>query len=120
MPVFLTNVSQNKFDHKGRLHFWCGRRECNSQYFVSGPFHFALLRPEPTLLRNFIGFDSTPYLPDKNKFDHKGRLHFWCGRRESNPRLKLGKLSCYHYTTPAGVYLHCIIFFISKSSPFND
>lgn len=28
----------------------------------------------------------------------------WCGRRESNPRLKLGKLSFYHYTTPAGVW----------------
>ena len=28
-------------------------------------------------------------------------VNFWCGRRESNPRLKLGKLSCCHYTTPA-------------------
>jgi hypothetical protein len=25
----------------------------------------------------------------------------WSGRWESNPRLKLGKLGYYHYTTPA-------------------
>ena len=30
--------------------------------------------------------------PDKEK---------WSGRWESNPRLKLGKLGYYHYTTPA-------------------
>ena len=29
----------------------------------------------------------------------------WCGRRESNPRLQLGKLTCYHYTTPAFLWL---------------
>src|SRR6266404_7383378 len=27
----------------------------------------------------------------------------WSGRWESNPRLKLGKLGYYHYTTPASV-----------------
>ena len=26
-----------------------------------------------------------------------------CGRRESNPRIKLGKLAGYHYITPADV-----------------
>ena len=25
----------------------------------------------------------------------------WCGCGESNPALKLGKLACYRYTTPA-------------------
>ena len=25
----------------------------------------------------------------------------WSGRRESNPRMQLGKLLYYHYTTPA-------------------
>lgn len=34
----------------------------------------------------------------------KSQTETWCGRRESNPRLKLGKLSFYHYTTPAGVW----------------
>src|ERR1700723_4460520 len=29
------------------------------------------------------------------------RLREWSGRWESNPRLKLGKLGYYHYTTPA-------------------
>ena len=28
-------------------------------------------------------------------------VNLWCGRRESNPRLQLGKLTCCHYTTPA-------------------
>ncbi len=28
-------------------------------------------------------------------------LKEWSGRWESNPRLKLGKLGYYHYTTPA-------------------
>ena len=32
----------------------------------------------------------------------------WCGRRESNPRLQLGKLTCCHYTTPAIVW--CILY----------
>jgi hypothetical protein len=27
----------------------------------------------------------------------------WSGRWESNPRLKLGKLGYYHYTTPAAL-----------------
>jgi hypothetical protein len=30
----------------------------------------------------------------------------WCGRGESNPALKLGKLTYYRYTTPAGNYLY--------------
>ncbi len=35
----------------------------------------------------------------------------WCGRRESNPRLQLGKLTCCHYTTPAiCAYIIQIIF----------
>lgn len=28
-------------------------------------------------------------------------VYFWCGRRESNPRLELGRLAFYHWTTPA-------------------
>src|SRR3979409_468334 len=28
----------------------------------------------------------------------------WSGRWESNPRLKLGKLGYYHYTTPAPMF----------------
>ena len=30
-----------------------------------------------------------------------GSVGEWSGRWESNPRLKLGKLGYYHYTTPA-------------------
>ena len=34
-----------------------------------------------------------------------GRIHriskFWSGRRESNPRIQLGRLLHYHYATPA-------------------
>src|SRR5450759_5941877 len=30
-----------------------------------------------------------------------GKFKRWSGRWESNPRLKLGKLGYYHYTTPA-------------------
>ena len=30
-----------------------------------------------------------------------GFLKIFCGRRESNPRIKLGKLAGYHYITPA-------------------
>ena len=44
---------------------------------------------------------SLPLPQSKNKPDHKGRFYFWCGQRESNPRLKLGKLSFCHYTMPA-------------------
>ena len=29
----------------------------------------------------------------------------WSGRWESNPRLKLGKLGYYHYTTPASKFI---------------
>ena len=32
---------------------------------------------------------------------HLNQIRTWCGRRESNPRLQLGKLTCCHYTTPA-------------------
>jgi hypothetical protein len=33
--------------------------------------------------------------------DHSQHWLGWSGRWESNPRLKLGKLGYYHYTTPA-------------------
>ena len=47
---------------------------------------------------------SLPTPQSKNKTGFC-RLNFWCGRRESNPRLKLGKLSCCHYTTPANLFV---------------
>ena len=35
-------------------------------------------------------------------------MNEWSGRWESNPRLKLGKLGYYHYTTPAEERSLCI------------
>ena len=32
-------------------------------------------------------------------------MHDWCGRGESNPALKLGKLTYYRYTTPAESFI---------------
>ena len=66
-----------------------------------GPFHYAVLCPEPSRCRWQLCRVLFRRRIAKNKSDHKGRLYFWCGRRESNPRLQLGKLTCYHYTTPA-------------------
>ncbi len=66
-----------------------------------GPFHYAIAssRTLPLLTQLFrvLFHHHNP----KIKPTTKGRLNFWCGRRESNPRLQLGKLTCYHYTTPA-------------------
>ncbi len=59
-----------------------------------GPFHYA----DAAFRTLWSGSFPTPQA--KNKSDHKGRLYSWCGRRESNPRLQLGKLTCCHYTTP--------------------
>jgi hypothetical protein len=47
----------------------------------------------------------------------------WSGRWESNPRLKLGKLGYYHYTTPAtrvilGAFLRVGKCGNSRSVPF--
>ena len=85
---------------------WCGRRDSLGNSCLRGnrddfdAFHFQnLLVFEPSL----FGFASTPQIQKYNR--HKGRLYFWCGRRESNPRLKLGKLSCCHYTTPANLFV---------------
>jgi hypothetical protein len=39
--------------------------------------------------------------PKTSAIEHLGQRKWWSGRWESNPRLKLGKLGYYHYTTPA-------------------
>ncbi len=41
----------------------------------------------------------------------------WSGRWESNPRLKLGKLGYYHYTTPAARLILVGITGVGKSVP---
>ena len=41
---------------------------------------------------------STPELPGPNSSSNAG---IWSGWRESNPRHQLGRLRCYHCTTPA-------------------
>ena len=85
---------------KSRLNFWCGRRECNSHSLCSwAPFTaLRLFRTLSLPLATLSGSLPSPHAKIKPA---KCRLNFWCGRRESNPRLKLGKLSCCHYTTPA-------------------
>src|ERR1700679_3010383 len=40
-------------------------------------------------------------LPQSCRPELRGVAEEWSGRWESNPRLKLGKLGYYHYTTPA-------------------
>ncbi len=64
----------------------------------AGPFHCAQMRyvPNPLCRVLFRRRQS-----QKTKANTRLALFFWCGRRESNPRLQLGKLTCYHYTTPA-------------------
>ena len=75
------------------------------RFHSMGPFHYAALRPEPSRCRWQLCRVLFRRRIAKNKSDHKGRLYFWCGRRESNPRLQLGKLTCYHYTTPAVMHI---------------
>jgi hypothetical protein len=43
-----------------------------------------------------------PHVAQPHRRDTPGNEK-WSGRWESNPRLKLGKLGYYHYTTPAPV-----------------
>ena len=50
--------------------------------------------------RNFYRVRFLALSMRKNK-SPKGDWFLWCGQRESNPRLKLGKLSFCHYTMPA-------------------
>ena len=75
----------------------------------AGPFHCALARcvPNPAPLARLcrVRFHRRQ---SKKQNRHKVGLFFWCGRRESNPRLQLGKLTCCHYTTPAIVW--CILY----------
>src|ERR1700677_2177485 len=42
----------------------------------------------------------SPTKMSRSTLAHRG-INKWSGRWESNPRLKLGKLGYYHYTTPA-------------------
>ena len=72
-------------------------------HFVRGPLslRYRLFRPLrrcATLPGSIQHLNTGPKIKSA-----KCRLNFWCGRRESNPRLKLGKLSCCHYTTPANL-----------------
>ena len=68
----------------------------------AGPFHCALTRcvPNPAPLARLCRVQFRRR-QSKKQNRRKVGLIFWCGRRESNPRLQLGKLTCCHYTTPA-------------------
>ena len=91
--------------------WWCRQREslginaCGETVTISARCRFQnLLVFEPSL----PGSLPPPHTKIKSA---KRRLNFWCGQRESNPRLKLGKLSCYHYTMPAIVCLYSIFLY---------
>ena len=102
---------KNKTDHFGRLDFWCGRRECiipmqnQTNRKTLGDFAGPLslrYRFVPNPLYRVLFRRRNPIIKPA-----QSRLNSWCGRRESNPRLQLGKLTCYHYTTPAVL---CILY----------
>ena len=99
--IVLFTTKQKSGANAGLLIKFRGAGEGNviPTHFVRGPLSLRCACSEPFVAARLCRVRFYHHMPKiKSAQD---RLNFWCGRRESNPRLKLGKLSCCHYTTPA-------------------